>query len=35
MLDELVVAEQPLTPQEIRHLMRSNALLSPEAIAGL
>jgi ferric-dicitrate binding protein FerR (iron transport regulator) len=35
MLDELVIAEQPLTPQEIRHLMRSNALLSPEAIAGL
>jgi ferric-dicitrate binding protein FerR (iron transport regulator) len=35
MLDEVVIAEQPLTPQEIRHLMRSNALLSPEAIAGL
>jgi ferric-dicitrate binding protein FerR (iron transport regulator) len=35
MLDELVITEQPLTPQEIRHLMRSNALLSPEAIAGL
>ena len=34
-LDELIVADQPLTPQEIRHLMRSNALLSPEAIAGL
>ncbi len=34
-LDELVIADQPLTPQEIRHLMRSNALLSPEAIAGL
>jgi ferric-dicitrate binding protein FerR (iron transport regulator) len=35
MLDELIIADQPLTPQEIRHLMRSNALLSPEAIAGL
>lgn len=35
MLDEVVIAEQPLTPQEIRHLMRSNTLLSPEAIAGL
>lgn len=35
LMDELIVAEQPLTPQEIRHLMRSNTLLSPEAIAGL
>jgi hypothetical protein len=35
MIDELVVADQPLTPQEIRHLIRSNALLSPEAVAGL
>lgn len=34
-LDELVITEQPLTPQEIRHLMRANTLLSPAAIAGM
>jgi ferric-dicitrate binding protein FerR (iron transport regulator) len=34
-LDELVIADRQFTPQEIRHLMRTNALLSPEAFAGL
>jgi hypothetical protein len=35
LLDELVIVDQQLTPQEIRHLMRTNTLLSPEAFAGL
>ena len=32
-LDELVLVDLPLTPQEIRHLMQTNTLLSPAAIA--
>jgi ferric-dicitrate binding protein FerR (iron transport regulator) len=34
-IDELVLTDLPLTPQEIRHLMRTNTLLSAGAIADL
>ena len=34
LLDELLVADRQLSPQEIRHLMRTNQLLSPETVAA-
>ena len=34
-IDEVVIIEQAITPQEIRHLMRSNTLVSPDVIATL
>ena len=33
-LDELLVADRALAPQEIRYLMRTNALMTPEALAA-
>ena len=33
-IDELLVADRPLAPQEIRYLMRTNALMTPEALAA-
>jgi hypothetical protein len=33
-IDELLVADRAMTPQEIRHLMRTNQLISPEALAA-
>ena len=33
-IDELLVADRALAPQEIRYLMRTNALMSPEALAA-
>lgn len=33
-IDELFVADRPMTPQEIRHLMRTNQIISPEAVAA-
>ncbi len=33
-IDELVIADRPLTPHEIRHLMRTNELLTPDSYAG-
>ena len=33
-IDELFVADRPMAPQEIRWLMRTNALMSPEALAA-
>ena len=33
-IDELLIADRPLAPQEIRHLMRTNTLMSPEALAA-
>jgi hypothetical protein len=34
LIDELVLADRPLTPYEIRHLMRTNELVSPDSYAG-
>ena len=34
LLDELLIADRPLSPQEIRHLMRTNQLPSPEIVAA-
>ena len=33
-IDELLIADRPLAPQEIRHLMRTNSLMTPEALAA-
>ena len=33
-IDELLVADRALAPQEIRYLMRTNALMTPEALAA-
>ena len=33
-IDELLIADRPLAPQEIRHLMQTNELMSPEALAA-
>ena len=33
-LDELLIADRQLSPQEIRHLMRTNTLLAPDSVAA-
>ncbi len=33
-IDELILTDRPLAPVEIRHLMRTNEFLSPEALAA-
>ena len=33
-IDEFILTERPLAPVEIRHLMRTNEFLSPEALAA-
>ncbi|MEQ1854081.1 MAG: LamG-like jellyroll fold domain-containing protein, partial [Chthoniobacteraceae bacterium] len=33
-IDELLVADRAMAPQEIKHLMRTNSLMSPEALAA-
>ena len=33
-IDELFIADRPMTPQEIRQLMRTNQIISPEAVAA-
>jgi ferric-dicitrate binding protein FerR (iron transport regulator) len=34
LIDELLIADRALAPQEIRHLMRTNFLMTPEALAA-
>jgi hypothetical protein len=33
-VDELVLTDRPLAPHEIRHLIRTNQLISPESLAA-